>query len=80
MSRSDLDRLCVHKIRTLAIDAIQKAKSGHPGARWAWRRYLWAAAEAAQLRSRIADMAEPRPIHSLRRPRIEAALCVAPSI
>jgi transketolase len=38
MSRSDLDRLCVNKIRTLAIDAIQKAKSGHPGARWAWRR------------------------------------------
>lgn len=27
----DLDRLCINTIRTLAIDAIQKAKSGHPG-------------------------------------------------
>ena len=26
-----LDRLCINTIRTLAIDAIQKAKSGHPG-------------------------------------------------
>ena len=31
MNSSDLDRLCVNTIRTLAIDAIQKAKSGHPG-------------------------------------------------
>ena len=28
---SELDRLCINTIRTLAIDAIQKAKSGHPG-------------------------------------------------
>ena len=26
-----LDQLCVNTIRTLAIDAVQKAKSGHPG-------------------------------------------------
>ena len=31
MSSSDLDRLSINTIRTLAIDAIQKAKSGHPG-------------------------------------------------
>jgi transketolase len=31
MSSSDLDQLCINTIRTLAIDAIQKAKSGHPG-------------------------------------------------
>src|SRR3954453_19558849 len=31
MSNSELDRLCINTIRTLAIDAIQKAKSGHPG-------------------------------------------------
>jgi len=29
---SDLDRLAVDTIRTLAIDAVQKANSGHPGA------------------------------------------------
>jgi transketolase len=31
MSSSDVDLLCINTIRTLAIDAIQKAKSGHPG-------------------------------------------------
>ncbi|HEX9007468.1 MAG TPA: transketolase family protein, partial [Bacteroidota bacterium] len=28
---SDLDELCVNTIRCLAMDAVQKAKSGHPG-------------------------------------------------
>jgi len=30
-SFTDLDQLCVNSIRTLSIDAIQKASSGHPG-------------------------------------------------
>lgn len=30
-SLSDLDKLCVNTIRFLSVDAIQKAKSGHPG-------------------------------------------------
>ena len=29
--RSDLDKLCINTIRTLAMDAVQKANSGHPG-------------------------------------------------
>jgi transketolase len=29
---NSLDRLCVNTIRTLSIDAVQKANSGHPGA------------------------------------------------
>lgn len=28
---SDLDRLCINTLRFLSIDAVQKAKSGHPG-------------------------------------------------
>ncbi len=32
VSKTDLDALCVNTIRTLAMDAIQKANSGHPGA------------------------------------------------
>ena len=28
---SDIDRLAINTIRTLAMDAVQKAKSGHPG-------------------------------------------------
>ncbi len=30
-SFDDLDDLCINTIRTLAIDAVEKAKSGHPG-------------------------------------------------
>jgi transketolase len=30
--RSDTDTLCVNTVRALAMDAIQKANSGHPGA------------------------------------------------
>ncbi|MBI4775205.1 MAG: transketolase [Deltaproteobacteria bacterium] len=30
-SRNDLDRLCINTIRTLSMDAVQKANSGHPG-------------------------------------------------
>ena len=30
-NQSDLDQLCVNSIRVLAIDAVQKANSGHPG-------------------------------------------------
>src|SRR5881296_3227312 len=31
MSGDPIDQLCINTIRTLSIDAIQKAKSGHPG-------------------------------------------------
>src|ERR1700730_16591280 len=30
-SHADIDRLCIDTIRTLAIDAVQKAQSGHAG-------------------------------------------------
>ena len=30
-SDTDLDELCINTIRTLAMDAVQKANSGHPG-------------------------------------------------
>ena len=31
LTSSELDQLCVNTIRTLSIDAVQQAKSGHPG-------------------------------------------------
>jgi len=31
MNAENLDLLCINTIRTLSIDAVQKAKSGHPG-------------------------------------------------
>jgi transketolase len=47
-SRTDIDALCINTIRTLSIDAIQKANSGHPGTPMAlapvayvlWQRFL----------------------------------------
>ena len=47
-TETDLDVLCVNTIRTLSIDAIQKANSGHPGTPMAlaplaytlWQRFL----------------------------------------
>src|ERR1700749_5086548 len=29
--KSDIDELCINTIRTLSMDAVQKANSGHPG-------------------------------------------------
>ncbi len=31
MTTAELDQLCIRTIRTLSIDGVQKAKSGHPG-------------------------------------------------
>jgi hypothetical protein len=31
LSAPELDQLCVNTIRALSIDAVQQAKSGHPG-------------------------------------------------
>ncbi len=46
--QTDLDTLCINTIRTLSMDAIQKANSGHPGTPMAmapvayalWQRFL----------------------------------------
>src|SRR5246127_2952811 len=48
VSGKQLDRLCINTIRTLAIDAVQQANSGHPGAPMGlapvvyelWQKYL----------------------------------------
>ncbi len=47
-SISELDELCINTIRCLSMDAVQKAKSGHPGmpmgmapaAYWLWTKHL----------------------------------------
>ena len=48
MPTPDLDTLCVNTIRTLSMDAVQQANSGHPGTPMAmapvayalWQRHL----------------------------------------
>jgi transketolase len=47
-TQSQLDQLCINTIRTLSIDAVQQANSGHPGTPMAmapvvyclWQRFL----------------------------------------
>src|SRR5260370_18419186 len=47
-ARSNIDALCVNTIRTLSMDAVQAANSGHPGAPMAlapvayclWQQFL----------------------------------------
>ena len=47
-SGTQLDQLCINTIRTLSMDAVQKANSGHPGAPMAlapvadrlWQQFL----------------------------------------
>src|SRR5436305_12332824 len=31
VTQTEIDQLCINTIRTLSIDAVQQAKSGHPG-------------------------------------------------
>ena len=31
LTDTKLDQLCINTIRTLSIDAVQRAQSGHPG-------------------------------------------------
>ena len=48
MTREQLDQLCINTIRTLSMDAVQQANSGHPGTPMAlapvvyclWQRFL----------------------------------------
>ncbi|MFO0805057.1 MAG: hypothetical protein U0791_18280 [Gemmataceae bacterium] len=39
---ADIDLTCINTIRTLAMDAVQKANSGHPGADGARTRRIHA--------------------------------------
>ena len=68
-----LDELCVDTIRTLSMDAVQKANSGHPGTPMAL------APLAYVLYTRVMrhnpahpEWIEPRPLHPLGRPRVDA--------
>ena len=65
-------------IRFLAVDAVEKAKSGHPG-------LPMGAADIATVLFRDvlkfdavrSALARPRPLRAVGRPRLDAALCAA---
>ena len=75
-----MDQLAINTIRMLVVDAVQKAKSGHPGTP------MDAAPTAYTLWQRVLryDPADPgldqsRPLRAVQRPRIDAALQPDPS-
>ena len=79
MANVDHTRMA-NAIRGLAMDAVEKAKSGHPGLP------MGAADVATVLFTQFLkfdavepEMAGPRPLHPLRRARLDAAVCAAVS-
>jgi transketolase N-terminal domain/subunit len=60
-------------IRALAMDAVQKANSGHPGMPMGMAEIavaLWAGTIAT---TRPSAMGQPRPLRAVQRPRLDAA-------
>ena len=80
MTDAELDQLAINTIRTLSIDAVQQAKSGHPGrADGAGAARLRAVESDHAIRSAGPDLAEPRSLRALQRPRLDAAVVAAAS-
>ena len=79
LATDQLERLAIDTIRTLAIDGVQQANSGHPGAPMGmapmaytlWTRHLRHAPTQPGL-------AQPRPVRAERRPRVDAPVLAAP--
>ena len=70
-----IDQKCINTIRTLSMDAVQAANSGHPGhADGPGAGGLLPLAELPPLRPRRPDLAQPRPLRPVGRPRLHAAL------
>ncbi len=80
MTDENMTQLAINTIRTLSMDAVQQAKSGHPGTPMAlaplvytiWNRVM-------RFDPQDPDLAQPRSLRALKRPRLDAALVGAPS-
>ena len=65
----DLDELCVNTLRFLAVDAVQKAKSGHPGLPLGSAAMAYAVSgPLSQVQPVRSDLAGPRSFRALGRP------------
>ena len=79
-SATDTDQLAINTIRLLAADAVQKAKSGHPGTPMGAAPTAYALVAAVfALRSGRPGMDEPRPLRAVRRSCLDAAVRADPS-
>ena len=75
-----LDQPVTAALRMLAVDAVERAKSGHPGAPMGLAEVaavLWRQLSAPQPGK--SGVARPRPFRAVERPRLDAALCLAAS-
>ena len=76
---TDLDQLAIDTIRTLSIDAVQKANSGHPGAPMGAAPMAYVRVDAVPApRADAPRLARSRPVRAERRPRQHAALLAPP--
>ena len=74
-TEAQLDQLAINTIRTLSMDAVQAANSGHPGTPMAlaplvytlWNRVM-------RFDPAGSDLARPRPLRAVERPRLDAAV------
>ena len=75
-----IDKLAVNTIRTLCMDAVQAANSGHPGSPMDMAPDgLRAVAAIPAIRPGRSDLAQSRPFRALGRTRVDAALFAAAS-
>jgi hypothetical protein len=75
MTNEELDQLAINTIRTLSIDAVQQAKSGHPGTPMALAPLVYTHLEScAALRPAGPDLAQSRPLRSIKRSCLDAAV------
>ena len=75
----DLDRLAIDTIRTLSIDGVQQANSGHPGAPMGAAPMAYVALDALPApRADATRLAGSRPVRAVGRARQHAAVLAAP--
>ncbi len=71
---TSLDELCVDTIRTLSMDAVQKANSGHPGAPMGLAPLAYVLFTRVMQHNPRDRLARPRPLRAFGGPRLDAAL------
>ena len=78
LPKGDIDEIAINTIRTLSMDAVQKAKSGHPGTPMGMAPVaytLWQ--QCLRYDPGRSALAQPRPVRALGRPCLDAALRAA---
>ena len=69
-----IDELCINTIRTLSMDAVQQADSGHPGTPMALAPVAYTLWQHFLRFDPGIPLAESRPLRAVERPRIDASL------